>query len=170
MFNIFGTRCWIEAKVLMSRYRLPAARGRTNVVMCSIPYRRSAVREHSEHYGKQTCDREREWSRVHSFMAIVSMLINDALDAREQTSYTQIRNCRCRRRREEKQIAYARLWFLGRDFDSVLRFLRVLFWRVPLRLSDALLIISLITPINAIATDDIARVKEARSRGTRWFI
>ena len=42
---------------------------------------------------KQTavlCDREREWSRVHP--AIVSLLINDALDAREQTGYARIRS------------------------------------------------------------------------------
>lgn len=40
---------------------------------------------------KQTCGHERERSRVRSLVAIVSMLINDALDAREQTSYTRIR-------------------------------------------------------------------------------
>lgn len=67
----------------MSRYRLPGARGQNErrVLKSRIGDRQSASTPSITVNKRATV--KREWSRVHQLVAIVSLLINDALDARE---------------------------------------------------------------------------------------
>jgi len=115
------------------------------------------------------CDREREWSRVHPFVAIVLLLISDALDSREQTGYTRIKSIVVVvvASQEEKRKQINCVYTHGSQTGTLIVYYvscESCFGEFPRCLSDAPLIISLITPINVIATDATAYRERERER------